>query len=255
MAQPGGGGGASVDHGREPCPDRILDDIGGAFGMGAVGGGVWNLVKGLRNAPRGSRMLGGVEAIRREAPRIGGSFAVWGGLFSTFDCTLVAIRKKEDPWNSISAGALTGGFLQLRTGLRSAAKSAAFGGVLLGMIEGLGILLTRMSAPPPAPPMIEMPPGGPPPTSGSQIPLGGSGSGSIPIPASLGGLEGLPSSDASSTSSPSSDGGASSGGWFSGLFGGGSSSQAPPQQPTDLTEDKFGPPPTPPDFQQDSNFR
>ena len=31
--------------------------------------------------------------------------------------------------------------------------------------------------------------------------------------------------------------------------------QAPPQQPTDLTEDKFGPPPTPPDFQQDSNFR
>ena len=48
------------------------------------------------------------QAIRREAPRIGGSFAVWGGLFSTFDCTLVALRKKEDPWNSIAAGALTG---------------------------------------------------------------------------------------------------------------------------------------------------
>ncbi len=61
MAQPGAGGGASVDHGREPCPDRILDDIGGAFGMGAVGGGVWNLFKGMRNAPRGSRMFGGVE--------------------------------------------------------------------------------------------------------------------------------------------------------------------------------------------------
>lgn len=71
------------------------------------------------------------QSIRREAPRIGGSFAVWGGLFSTFDCTLVAIRKKEDPWNSISAGFLTGGFLQLRTGPRSAAKSAVFGGVLL----------------------------------------------------------------------------------------------------------------------------
>ena len=49
-----------------------------------------------------------LQAIRREAPRIGGSFAVWGGLFSTFDCTLVALRKKEDPWNSIAAGALTG---------------------------------------------------------------------------------------------------------------------------------------------------
>ena len=59
-----------------------------------------------------------MQAIRREAPRIGGSFAVWGGLFSTFDCTLVAVRHKEDPWNSIAAGALTGGFLSLRTGER-----------------------------------------------------------------------------------------------------------------------------------------
>ena len=58
-----------------------------------------------------------MQAIRREAPRIGGSFAVWGGLFSTFDCTLVAVRHKEDPWNSIAAGALTGGFLSLRTGV------------------------------------------------------------------------------------------------------------------------------------------
>lgn len=61
-------------------------------------------------------VVGWAQAVRREAPRIGGSFAVWGGLFSTFDCTLVALRHKEDPWNSIAAGALTGGFLQLRTG-------------------------------------------------------------------------------------------------------------------------------------------
>lgn len=43
----------------------------------------------------------------------------------------LGLSAQEDPWNSISAGALTGGFLQLRTGARSAAKSAAFGGVLL----------------------------------------------------------------------------------------------------------------------------
>jgi len=71
----------------------------------------------------------------------------------------------EDPWNSIAAAALTGGVLQLRTGLRSAMKSAAFGGILLGMIEGVGILLTRVTAPPPAPvPMIDMP--GPTPSGG-----------------------------------------------------------------------------------------
>ena len=73
-------------------------------------------------------MQGGIEAIRREAPRIGGSFAVWGGLFSMFDCALVAVRRKEDPWNPIASGALTGGVLQLQCGLPSAARSAAFGG-------------------------------------------------------------------------------------------------------------------------------
>lgn len=77
-----------------------------------------------------------MQAIRTQAPKLGGSFAVWGGLFSSFDCTLVALRKKEDPWNSIAAGALTGGFLQLRTGLPSAARSAVFGGVLL--VRGAG---------------------------------------------------------------------------------------------------------------------
>ena len=46
--------------------------------------------------------------------------------------------------------------------MRSAAKSAAFGGVLLAMIEGLGILLTRATAPPPAPPMMDMAPMGAP---------------------------------------------------------------------------------------------
>jgi hypothetical protein len=57
-------------------------------------------------------------------------------------------------------------------GMRSAAKSAAFGGVLLAMIEGLGILLTRATAPPPAPPMMEMAPGGAPlPQPGECRPL------------------------------------------------------------------------------------
>ena len=50
-----------MDHRREPCPDRIIDDVGGAFGMGAVGGGVWHLVKGIKNSPSGARMLGGVQ--------------------------------------------------------------------------------------------------------------------------------------------------------------------------------------------------
>jgi import inner membrane translocase subunit TIM17 len=56
--------------------------------MGAVGGGAVNLVKGYYNSPKGYASLGALTAIAREAPKIGGSFAVWGGLFSAFDCTL-----------------------------------------------------------------------------------------------------------------------------------------------------------------------
>ena len=56
-----------------------------------------------------------------------GSFAVWGGLFSTFDCTFTAMRGKEDPWNSIMSGAVTGGVLAARTGLRSSMQAAFFG--------------------------------------------------------------------------------------------------------------------------------
>jgi hypothetical protein len=44
-----------------------------------------------------------------------GNFAVWGGLFSAIDCSLVYIRKKEDPWNSIASGALTGAVLSVRS--------------------------------------------------------------------------------------------------------------------------------------------
>lgn len=61
-----GAKGSSVEHGQEPCPDRILDDMGGAFGMGAVGGGVWHFLKGVKNSPGNARMRGGLEVIPRQ---------------------------------------------------------------------------------------------------------------------------------------------------------------------------------------------
>lgn len=67
-------------------------------------------------------------------------------MFSTVDCSLVYYRKKEDPWNSIISGAVTGGILAARNGLPAMVGSAVIGGFLLGMIEGVGILLTRFNA-------------------------------------------------------------------------------------------------------------
>ena len=44
---------------------------------------------------------------------------MWGGMYSSFDCALIAVRGKEDPWNSIGSGAITGGILAARGGPRS----------------------------------------------------------------------------------------------------------------------------------------
>ncbi|KAJ1296704.1 hypothetical protein BS78_01G322600 [Paspalum vaginatum] len=136
---------------RQPCPGRIVEDVGAAFGMGAVGGSAFHFAKGLYNSPNGHRLAGGATAARMQAPRVGGSFAVWGGLFCTFDCAMVYARRKEDPWNSIVAGAATGGLLSVRQGLFVAGRSAAAGAGILALIEGAGILANRymVMAPPP----------------------------------------------------------------------------------------------------------
>jgi len=128
---------------RDPCPWRIVDDIGGAFCMGAIGGGIFNAMKGAMNSPSGSKMKGSVMGLASRGPILGGQFAVWGFVFASCDCTLTAIRQKEDPWNSIFSGAITGGILSMRAGPRVMTQSAVVGGVLLSLIEGMGIMLNN----------------------------------------------------------------------------------------------------------------
>jgi len=136
------------EYSREPCPYRIVDDCGGAFAMGCLGGGLFQGLRGFRNAPQGMRrrFAGGLAAVKARAPTVGGGFASWGILFSIVDCSLVHLRKKEDPWNSIISGAVAGGILSSRNGVAAMFGSAIVGGVLLSMIEGVGILFTRISA-------------------------------------------------------------------------------------------------------------
>ena len=126
---------------------------------------------------------------------------MWGGLFSTIDCGLVRLRGKEDPWNSITSGALTGAVLAARSeypnprpqplppcsafshssptprpllspgGPLAMVGSAMMGGILLALIEGVGILLTRYTAQQfrNAPPFLEDP-GQLPPKEGTPGP-------------------------------------------------------------------------------------
>jgi len=116
--------------------------------------------------------------VKLRAPITAGSFAVWGTMFSSFDCSISYLRQKEDPWNSIASGFLTGGVLTIRcmpspssflscmldpdnhllfvcwtfppnpspAGVRASVQSAVIGGVLLALIEGLGIGIFPLSA-------------------------------------------------------------------------------------------------------------
>ncbi len=103
---------------------------------------------------------------------------MWGGLFSTYDCAVKGIRKKEDPYNAsespscssftssslsykvggnflrtklitistVIAGFFTGGSLAIRGGLKAARNGAIMCAIFLAVIEGVGIGFQRMMA-------------------------------------------------------------------------------------------------------------
>uniref|UniRef100_A0A915HU41 Uncharacterized protein n=1 Tax=Romanomermis culicivorax TaxID=13658 RepID=A0A915HU41_ROMCU len=116
--------------------------------MGCVGGSLFHAVRQGYKAPKGisSRLSDALVGLRTGGPKVGGQFAVWGFTFSSFDCLLSRMRGKEDPWNSIASGALTGVVLTARQGAAAMAVSGILGGVLLAGIEGVSILLMRFQA-------------------------------------------------------------------------------------------------------------
>jgi len=64
---------------------------------------------------QGERFVGAISTIKARAPVTGGNFGVWGGMFSTFDCAVKGWRQKEDAWNAIISGFMTGGCLAARS--------------------------------------------------------------------------------------------------------------------------------------------
>lgn len=72
--------------------------------------------------------------MKKRGPILAGSFAMWAGIFSITDCSLIALRNRDDGFNKIAAGAITGGTLAFRAGPRIAWKNALFGGIFLAAI-------------------------------------------------------------------------------------------------------------------------
>lgn len=127
---------------RDPCPDCILDDVGSAFAVSAVGGSAFYFIKGLRNSPRGARIAGGAEAMCMNVPHVGGGFAVWGG-----HCAFVYEGKKEYPYNAILSGAVTCGILSLRHGFSSAVRASLVGAARFALLSGAGVMFERLAVP------------------------------------------------------------------------------------------------------------
>ncbi|KAF4786010.1 hypothetical protein HER10_EVM0012510 [Colletotrichum scovillei] len=133
-----------MDHTRDPCPWVILNDFGGAFAMGAIGGTVWHEMVAMINSASGERRIGAISAIKMRAPVLGGNF---GGKHTTFGKTFGLMNKANtDPWNSIAAGFLTGGALAIRGGYKAARNGAIGCALLLAVIEGVGIGFQKMFA-------------------------------------------------------------------------------------------------------------
>ncbi|XP_017029191.1 probable mitochondrial import inner membrane translocase subunit Tim17 4 [Drosophila kikkawai] len=137
-----------MEYNRQPCPIRIVEDCGCAFLMGTLGGGLFQYLKGFRNAPSGlvRSIYGGIDSVKMRTPAVAGSFAIWGATFSTVDCALISYRQREDSWNSIISGAATGGILSARNGIRAMANSAFVGCLVLAMIEGAGAVVATIYA-------------------------------------------------------------------------------------------------------------
>ncbi|KAM8703575.1 hypothetical protein ACLKA7_008233 [Drosophila subpalustris] len=141
-----------VEYTRQPCPIRVVEDCGCAFLMGAIGGTMFQYMRGFRNAPAGlvRGLYGGLDSVKLRTPAMAGNFAVWGATFSSVDCSLVYLRQQEDTWNSIISGAATGGILAARSGIKAMGNGALVGGLVLALIEGAGAAVATIYAAQPA---------------------------------------------------------------------------------------------------------
>lgn len=99
----------------------------------------------MYNAPKRQRLFSGFCHVRNRAPFLGGNFGLWGGIFGATECLLIHYRQKDDPYNAIMGGFITGGILSIRGGASIAFKQALIGGVILTIIEGVQQIFMAVS--------------------------------------------------------------------------------------------------------------
>lgn len=94
--------------------------MGSGFGLGMLLGSIFNFVKGAYTSPVRERLWGGLILAKRRAPITGGNFAAWMGLFGFWQCALLYATGHDSHLNQVLAGAITGGMVNLRGGIKYA---------------------------------------------------------------------------------------------------------------------------------------
>ena len=72
--------------------------------------------------------------MKKRAPVLGGSFALWARMFSSCESLLIHLKNKEDFINPIVSGFVTGWLFAARARSRVAFRNAVFGSIILGCI-------------------------------------------------------------------------------------------------------------------------
>lgn len=71
---------------RDPCPHRIVGDVGGAFAFGLGGGGIWHSVKGFRNSPKGQGTQGAIKAVMVSDKKSESELACFAAVRTNLQC-------------------------------------------------------------------------------------------------------------------------------------------------------------------------
>ncbi|XBI98702.1 hypothetical protein VPH35_018910 [Triticum aestivum] len=130
--------GTSTTTAPTPLPE-LAKETGNCIAVVAAGGSAFYFLKGLRNSPKGGRLAGAAQAVRTNAPRIGG-WGVWLGAQAAIDSALERVNK-DDRFNTMISCGAASALVSVLRGPRAAAlagiKGAIFGGLAEIAIRGL----------------------------------------------------------------------------------------------------------------------
>ncbi|CAO2206601.1 unnamed protein product [Urochloa humidicola] len=117
---------------------RLINYVGGGLMLGASFSSALHFTRGLRNAPSGGRLAGGVHAVRTNVPPVAGRCGGFVAAFWAVESAVCLARgRREDHWNSIVAGATTFGLYNARRGAPAATLCALVGAASFAGVAGI----------------------------------------------------------------------------------------------------------------------